>query len=60
MKAYIYSPTLNKTVEMVQTGVAIEFDNYDSAYQFADQVAGEQNNVNYLEVHDWQALVENT
>ena len=58
MTAYIYSKQLNKLLPLVSDGVEMIFDDQESALATAVKVAGEWNNVNYLEVHDWEPKCE--
>jgi len=58
MTAYIYSKQLNKLLPLFSNGVEMIFDDQESAMATAVKVAGEWNNVNYLEVNDWEPKCE--
>jgi hypothetical protein len=58
MKVYIYSKQLDQTLPLIKAGVEMIFDDQESAMATAVKVAGEWNNVNYLEVHDWEPKCE--
>ena len=58
MKAYIYSKQLDQTLSLISSGVEMVFDSRESALAQAVKVAGEFNNVNYLDVHDWEPKCE--
>ena len=58
MKAYIYSKQLDQTLPLISSGVEMIFDSRESALDQAVKIAGEFNNVNYLEVHDWEPKCE--